>query len=212
MNPIETKKESERIISEKGGKTPDWLPILERAKDMRSNEELIDRALILNALINIYFEAPIPIIKDWIEQHGLAPALSEYEKKVLDRDSKDLSEQERINIHWYIEALWALMWAGNMIDDLPIDRHVEDYQVELCPNLEKGEDDSKFRQNMRIRTKEEVFKKLDLYFRTHWYTRNGVLNKCPTGKMNDGVIMERRKALEWVIDNTLDWDNIPLNT
>ena len=87
-----------------------------------------------------------------------------------------------------------------------INKYVEDYQAELCPNLERGEDDSKFRQTMKIRTKEEIFKKLDLYFRTHWYTFNGVLNKYSTGNMNNSVIMERRKALEWIIDNNLDWD------
>lgn len=212
MNPVEIKKESEKIIAAKGGKTIDWLPFLERTEGMRSNEELIDRALILNALLNIHFEAPIAIIKEWIEQQSLTPSLSEYEKKLLNKENKDLSEQEKINLYWYIEALWALMWAGSLIDDLPIDKYVEDYMAELCPNLEKGEDDSKFRLSMRIRTEEEIFKKLDLYYRTHWYTFDGLLNKYSTGEMDNSVIMERRKALEWVFDNTLDWDDIPLNT
>ena len=212
MNPTEVKKESEKLILDRGGEILDWLPILERTENMRSNAELIDRALILNALINIYFEAPVPVIKGWIEQYGLVSSLSEYEKKLLNKENEDLSEQEKINIYWYIEALWALMWAGNLIDDLPIDKHVEDYQAELCPNLQKGEDDSRFRQTMRIRTQEEMFKMLDLYFRAHWYTRNSLLNNHSTGNMNDSVVLERRKALEWVIDNTLDWDDIPLNT
>jgi len=212
MNPTDVKKESERIIQEKGGKTIDWLPTLERMENTRSNNELIDRALILNALINIYFEAPIPIIKGWIEQYGLTPALTEYEQKLLNKENKDLNEQEKINIYWNIEALWALMWAGNLIDDLPIDKHVEDYQAELCPNLQVGEDDSRFRETMRIRPKDEIFKKLDLYFRTHWHTRNGKLNGYSTGEMDDSIVLERRKALEWLMDNTLDWDNIPLNT
>jgi hypothetical protein len=142
----------------------------------------------------------------------LTPSLSKYEKKLLSKNNEDLTKQENINIYWYIEALWALMWAGNLIDDLPIDKHVEDYQAALSPDLEKGEDDSKFKLTMKIRTKEEIYKMLDLYFRTHWYTRNGVLNNQSTGEMNDSVVSERRKALEWVADNTLDWDNIPLNT
>ena len=212
MNSVEVKKESERIILEKGGKTLDWLPCLERTENMRSNDELIDRALILNALINIHFQAPIAIIKGWIEQYGLTSSLSEYEKELLEKKNEDVTEQENINLYWNIEALWALMWVGNLIDDLPIDKRVEDYQAELCPNLERGEDDSKFRQTMKIRTKEEIFRKLDLYFRAHWYTFNGELNKYSTGKMDNSVIMERRKALEWIIDNNLDWDNIPLNT
>ena len=212
MKPEDVKRESEKIILEKGGKILDWLPIMERNEPMRSNEELINRALILNALVNIYFEAPIHIIKNWIEQYNLTPFLSESERKLLDKTNEDLTEQEKINILWFNEALWALMWAGGLIKDLPIDKCVEDNMVKLCPNLENGENDSKFRRKMKIRTKEEIFKKLDLYFRTHWYTRNGRLNNDSTGKMNDEIILERRKSLEWVIDNTLDWDNVPLNT
>lgn len=212
MNPENVKKESEKTILGKGGKVLDWLPILERREKMRLNDELINRALILNALINIYFEAPTHIIKSWIERHELTPSLSEYEKSLLNKKNIDLTEQEKINIHGYIEALWALMWAGNLIDDLPIDKCVEDYQVDLCPRLEKGEDDSKFRNTIKIRTNEEIFKKLDLYFRAHWYTTDGIINKYPTGEINDSIILERRKALEWLMDSTLDWDNIPLNT
>jgi hypothetical protein len=65
----------------------------------------------------------------------------------LDKESEELTEQEKTNIFfWFNEALWALMWAGNLINDLPIDRCVEDRMVKLCPNLEQGEDDSKLRK------------------------------------------------------------------
>ena len=212
MIPEQVKKQSEEIILKKGGKICNWLPWIERSEQIRSNEELINRALILNALVNIYFQAPIHIIKSWIEQHNLTSFLSESEKKLLAKTNNELTEQENINIFWFNEALWALMWAGKLIEDLPIDKPVEDYMVELCPNLEQNENDSKFRDKMQIRTSEEIYQKLDLYYRVHWYTFDGLLNKYPTGNMNNSIIMERRKALEWVMDNTLDWDNIPLNT
>ena len=212
MNFEAIKKESEEIILKKGGKICDWLPIIERNNQMRSNDELINRALILNAIVNIYFKAPVFIIKDWIEKYKLTPFLSKYEKELLDKKNENLTEQENTNILWLNEALWALMWAGKIIDDLPIDIGVENYMAKLCPNLEKGENDSKFKRKMKIRTRDEIFKKLDLYFRAHWYTRNGRLNNYSTGKMDDEIILERRKALEWLIDNTSDWDNISLDT
>ena len=85
---INIKKESENIILEKGGKICDWLPWIETDKIIRSNEELINRALILNALLNIYFKAPIHIIKDWIEKHNLTSSLSNSEKELLDLSQK----------------------------------------------------------------------------------------------------------------------------
>jgi len=212
MKPEKIKAESEKVILQKKGKICDWLPIIERSEKVRSNDELINRALILNALLNIYFQAPIHIIKDWIEQYNLTSSLSKSEKKLLNKKNSGLTEQEKINIYWSIESLWALMWVGGLISDLPIDKCVEDRQAKLCPNLEKGENDSKFRSKMKIRTKEEIYKKLDLYFRAHWYTEDGRINNYPTGEINGDIIMERRKALEWAIDSTSDWDNIGMNT
>jgi hypothetical protein len=56
---------------------------------------LIDRALILNALVNIYFKAPIYIIKEWIERHNLTLSLSSSEKELLDKENDELTEQEK---------------------------------------------------------------------------------------------------------------------
>jgi hypothetical protein len=104
------------------------------------------------------------------------------------------------------------MWVGGLIDDLPIDRCVEDYMIKLCPNLEKGENNSKFKRKMKIRTEDELYKKLDLYYRAHWYTEDGRINNYPTGEINGDIIMERRKALEWIYNNGFDWDDVELGT
>jgi hypothetical protein len=53
---------------------------------------------------------------------------------------------------------------------------------------------------------------LDLYFRLHWWTRDGQLNGYETGDVRLDIIMERRKALEWVLDDSCDWDNVELST
>jgi hypothetical protein len=53
---------------------------------------------------------------------------------------------------------------------------------------------------------------LDLYYRAHWFIVDGYVNGYETGDFDGGVIVERRKALEWVLDDTLDWDDIPLDT
>jgi hypothetical protein len=130
----------------------------------------------------------------------------------LNKKNDELTEQEKINIFWFNEDLWALMWAGNLINDLPIDKCVEDRMVKLCPNLENGENDSKFRGEIEIKSKDELYKELDLYYRAHWYTEDGRINNYPTGNISGDIIMERRKALEWINDNTLDWDNISMGT
>lgn len=61
-----------------------------------------------------------------------------------------------------------------------------------------------------------VLKELEYYYGLHWAVRHPeswrLLNKLKCKKYNISVIRERRKALEWVIDNTSDWDDITLDT
>ena len=47
---------------------------------MRSQQEIIDRALIMNAMINIAFNAPIELIKNYINDNNLTSSLSDAEK------------------------------------------------------------------------------------------------------------------------------------
>ncbi len=65
---------------------------------------------------------------------------------------------------------------------------------------------------MRLRSHEELFRMLDLYYRLHWWTRNAQLTGQDTGEVRLDIIMERRKALEWIMDANCDWDSVELST
>lgn len=190
----------------------DWLPTLDvGSRSARPVEEIIARALAMNALINIAFEAPVPVIAEWITRHGVEGALSDSERTILDKKTEQLTEQEKTDLHWYLESLWALMWVGGVVDELDFDDGVPDTMAALCPDLQKGEDGAKF-AGFRMRSYEEIFEKLDLFYRLHWYARNGALTGTPTPPVDQSVIMERRKALEWVLDRGSDWDDVELST
>ena len=211
IDPAQMKKQSEQIILQAGGRICDWLPFVDRDQS-RTQTELVGRSLILNALINIAFKAPIPIIKKWIYAQGLASQLSPNEQALLQKRDEDLEEQEISDLGWSIEALWALMWAGSLIPDLPINLPVPDSMATLVPNLQKNESGEKFSLKMRLRPYEELYQMLDLYYRVHWYTEDGRINGYSTSSINSDIVMERRKALEWLMDSSSQWDNISLNT
>jgi hypothetical protein len=211
VDPIAVKTESEAAVRAAGGKICDWLPHLERAS-LRPHNEIVGRALVMNALLNIHFKAPIPIVAKWIEKHRLSSHLSNGERELLRRTNDDLSEQQVTDLFWYIEALWALMWVGGLIDDLPFQTPVEDRMASMCPSLERDEGPEKFAARMRVRSPDEVFRMLDLYYRVHWWARDGQLNGYSTEPASLDVVMERRKALEWALDPKCDWDDVPLNT
>ena len=65
---------------------------------------------------------------------------------------------------------------------------------------------------MRLRSRDELFRMLDLHYRLHWWTRNAQLTGKDTGVVRLDIIMERRKALEWVMDPACDWDNVEMST
>ena len=211
IDVAQVRRQSEQIVLQAGGRVCDWLPFLDRPQS-RSQDELIGRALVINALINIAFEAPISAINNWIDTHGLNAYLTPDERSLLQKQSADLSEQEITNLEWSIEALWALMWAGSLISDLAIDSPVSDDMVTLVPNLQENETGAKFLDKMRLRPYEELYQMLDLYYRVHWYTEDGRINGYPTGDISSDIVMERRKALEWLMNDASDWDNMSLNT
>lgn len=210
MEPVEVKAESERIILALGGRICGWLPYLDRTEP-RASSEVAERALVLHAMLQIHFGAPIDVIASWIRANQLGPSLSRHERSLLTNES--LTEQETINLYWYIEALWAMVWAGQLTEDLAIDQHVVGNLATLLPNLQVNEDDSGFRRRFLLRPFEEIHSMLDLYYRAHWYARDGQLNNYSTEPFNLDVIMERRRALEWISDCKLaDWEDTPDST
>lgn len=210
IDALAVKKESERIVLEAGGRICDWLPILDvDARKLRTVDEVRDRALVMNALINLAFEAPVHVIAGWIRENRVEHALTDAERALLAKE--ELAEQEMINLHWYLESLWSLMWAGGLVDRMDFTDGVPDTMASLCPDLQRGDDGSKF-SRFKLRPFDELFRELDLHYRLHWYARDGLINNTPTPPIEHSVILERRKALEWLLNPSLAWDDVSLDT
>ena len=207
----EIKAASETAVKQNGGQVCDWLPYIEPTT-LRDSESIIARALILNAMLNIYFGAPIAVIREWIEQYDLTDELSPVEAGILSKDDAELTEQEKTNLYWYIEALWAFMWATGMVERMDFTTCIPDSMASMCPNLERGEGPDKFSEAMKLRDYDDLYKERDLYYRVMWWARESQLRGQPDPKFAMSRIMERRRALEWLMDATLDWDDVDLST
>lgn len=212
LETSDVRRESQQTITRLGGPVCDWLPWLDRTQP-RSSVECARRALVMNAMIQIHFGAPVHIVKGWIDTNGLTGALSARERAILARSEHELSAQDVTDLFWYIEALWALAWVGGLIADLPIDRPVGSELASLMPNLQVSERADAFLRKFALRPPAEIYRQLDLYYLAHWYARDGQLNGHDTAPFSLDIIMERRKALEWVMDSTIeDWDATPADT
>lgn len=179
---------------------------------IRTLDDIKGRMAVMNALINISFEAPIPVIKDWLEQYDLSKYLSNWEKEILEKTNKELSHRETNTLRWYLEALWAFMWATAMIDELDERKWCGDNMVELLPNLEQNEDNAKLEAITTLKPAKELYKMLDYYYRLHWYCVDERINGHEVKNTNEGLIYERRKALEWLLNTENNWDDIEMGT
>ena len=210
INREEIKKINDIIIAQKGYRVNNWLPILE-IPTLKDIEEIKGRMSVMNALINIAFEAPTYIIREWIENNNLVKFLSNSEKEILEKENDDLTDFEVSSLSWYLESLWAFLWVTKMIDKLDAEAHVGDNLALLLPNLQKGENNQKIENIKEIRSKIEIYTMLDYYFRLHWYcVDERLIGK--QAKLNEGQIYKRRKSLEWVNNIENDWDSVEMST
>jgi hypothetical protein len=204
------KVENDKRISQQGYRFNNWLPILE-TPSLRTLVEIKGRMSVMNALINIAFEAPIYIIKEWIEKQNLTGFLSTSEKELLEKENDDLTEIEVNSLHWYLEGLWALMWLTKMIAALEAEVPISNDMALLLPNLEQGETNRKIEELQSMQPEIDIYTMLDYYYRLHWYCVDERLNGRQA-KLNEGQIYERRKSLEWAFNRSSDWDNVEMST
>ena len=205
------KAASEATVLKAGGKVCDWLPYIDFTK-MRDEEQVVARGLILNAMLNIHFQAPTEVIADWINRHNLDSFLSEREKSILSRKNESLTEQEKTDLYWYIEALWAFLWATKIVETMDFTTGIPDAMASMCPNLQFDEGDEKFTEKMSLREYHDLYRERDLYYRVMWYARQLSQTGGADPRFDLSRSMERRKALEWIMDSELDWDSVPLDT
>ena len=211
LDPEAVKARSRTEVERLGGRSIDWLPVIEQTRP-RDAEALAGRALVLNALVGYAYEAPASMLREWIAANGLTPSLSTNEAALLRKETEELTEQERNDVSWSPEAIAALLWAGGLLGRLALDEEVSMDVFRHLPTVGRGEGGAGFRRKVRLRPYAELYAMRDFYYRAHWFARDGGLNGYDTGVFLEGAIMERRKALEWVMDETSDWDDVEMST
>lgn len=168
--------------------------------------------MVLMALLQTYFSAPPSVISDWLGENRLLPHLSPSELALLPLNRDELSDQQVTDRFWTIEALWALAWVGGIIDDLPFNQKVGNTLASMLPDFQENQPAEPFVRSYRCRPYHELFAQVDLHYRAHWFARNCHHRGIETDVVDLDIIMERRKALEWVLDCSTPWDDITLDT
>lgn len=211
---VERRAKSEAYCMSKGVpiyKNPNSLFVdPEEEVTLRMQDEIVDRALAL-CYIGLKSEG---LEQKHLEQMDkdfrIMPKLTANEKAYATAESP--TEQQRIDANWRYESLHVLLWALGYIDSLS-------YPEQMCNVAEDVKiiyelKEKKFRQEAKLRSKQEILDQADLILRLHWACVDaGVKNENAPGGLNIGVVFERHHTLNWLIKYMdQDWDDVTTDT
>ena len=209
---------SEEIIKKQNiGVNPN-LPMVPPSNEVtvKSLETICKRYIASIVTIQIVFELGndssegIEFFTNLLKQFDVMDSLNAKEKSVL---AGSPTQQECTDVVWEYECCCSLAWALGLIDNMDDNSCICDCEklVRLVSGCNSQAD---FISKCKLRDTEEILDMLDLFYRYHWATvqKKWIDPKLPIGDLNEEVVFERRRGLEWLIAEETDWHDIMLNT
>jgi len=207
MNLESIKNKNTELLSSFNIEIPNHLPLIESIDEVnpRTAKEVASRLCAISYVLGLGFGAERTLLKIYLEGYKLMDFVSDYEKRLLEEEN--ISEQDVINMTWLTEAVQSLAWCLGIVG-LDNFKHCDDNLVEKIPlNI----DPNQFINEAKVRPIIEIQEQADLLYRMHWYARNCRLigKEC---NFSEGIVSERRKAIDWVYGVEENWDEIPMDT
>ena len=125
------------------------------------------------------------------------------------------SAQQLVDAGWRAEALFVLVWAIGLVDELPPANQQADTALfqELLPPFAEVSAEAIISQAKR-RSDAELLEMADVILKLHWEARDAKyrLGRAAT-HVEIEIIQERHHAINWVIGyDGVAWDDITTDT
>ena len=208
IDPLAVRAANIEILRSWDVPTIDHLPTLEEESDL-SPPAAIDvarRCVVLNHVIGIGFGGHAPTLAEALYRWGLMPYTSDRERDLFSRSEH--TDQEKINATWQVECVQSFAWCLGLAD-MKVFEGCDDDLSSKFPG--PFVDPRPFIESARLRPFEEIYRQADLHYRIHWAARSARLNGTEF-IVPEGLVGERRKALDWVVGVESDWDEVPGDT
>lgn len=208
MTPEHAKVASHEFLRQHSVQIGEALPVIEAIEDLNPQDarSVAIRSVVLSYVIGIGFNADPRKLEASLQQFGLYDYASAQEQELLSRPVH--SQQEKINATWLTECVQSLAWCMGLVE-LDSFRRCDD---DLATHFPRAYTDPRgFIEKAALRPIDEIYQQVDIHYRLHWAAREARLMRKES-TLDEGLIKERRKALDWVIGVEADWDNIPLDT
>ena len=204
-------------LKEMGIATIEFLPEVEDSSQvkLKSLDEICARAIatlistqVACDINNGNYEESKKYFDVMLDTFNVRDKLNSKEKKIFDGS---YSEQDVLDVVWTYESYWSLCWALGLIDSIEDAGSICDTDLAIS-FVSKSKDFEDFKSKCKLRDVEEILDMLDLYYRYHWATTDNRMNPAtPIGNLNDEIVVERRRGLEWLFLDK-DWFDISLDT
>lgn len=123
-----------------------------------------------------------------------------------------MTNQQEFDLSWNQESMYTLGWCLGIASKMPLPT-VESDLHSIFKYLPPEVDLERFLDQCNLIDNQTILQELEYYYGLHWAIRHpeswSLMN---ADKFKISIIRERRKAMEWVLDNSLIWDDIPLDT
>ena len=201
------RKQSLNIVKRLGYPINERLPILDESVIARTEDNIVDRLIAMLCVAACAYGFDSQKASIWINRESKSDSLTLKERNfLLDKTGNKSSFMLQI------EGMWALAWSINAIPSLDFGEPCSQDFVKRLPDLKCDGSASKFRDAARIRDLSEIVSACDTAYCLHWAIRDSQLRNIKRpGKVEEYVIVERRRALEWLLTDE-PWEDISLDT
>jgi len=208
MTSALAKTTSHEFLRRHSAEINEALPLIEGIDELHPQDacSVATRIIVLNHVIGIGFGGDASRLTACLKELGLFEHASAKEQELLSRSEH--SQQEKVDATWLTECVQSLAWCLGLVDLDPFRRCDDDLASHFPPPFS---DPGRFISEATLRPLDEIYQQVDLHYRLHWAARNARFVGRRSA-VDEGLISERRKALDWVIGVEADWDEVPLDT
>ena len=155
------------------------------------------------------YKESFDFIKSLYKKYGVEDCLNSKEQRIIDGT---YSRQDALDMDWEYETYWAICWCLSLVDDIKDGGELCDCEkaISFVMSASSYED---FKSKCKLRSLDEILDMYDLYYRYNWAINNVQVNpNTNIGNLDPSNVIERRRALEWVITDMKDWYDLRLDT
>jgi hypothetical protein len=200
-----------KTIREMGLPVLEDLPVVEDEKTakLRSPGEIAKRCLATTFCAVKGETKDQELVDSLIKDYSASSYFSPEEQKFVKNSNP--SQQNLIDFAWRYECVHVFLWAMGGRDAL-CDPN------EICPvsedmKLIKEAGPMQFVAAAKRRPPQEILDAADYYYRLHWAAIELRIKGQKSELLDEGVIRERHRALNWLIGYlNQEWDNVTTDT